>query len=218
VVRGVFSTEVKHTKKSTFALHNRTGEKVTVFVRHTIPQGFKLVHGPASPERIGGAHLFRVELEPHASSDVVIEESTPVFKSTDIRTPVGLDLVKVYLSSAAVEGPLKNAVSDLLKLHQEMSKLEQQVATLREQMGEYRARMDELHAQIVTLRAVKTAGPIMGHLEKKLAEVSDKLSRATVDLVGLEEKQMVTRVRFQDGVAELSMDKGDSEKAATAGG
>ena len=29
--------------------------------------------------------------------------------------------------------------------------------------------MDELHAQLVTLKAVKTAGPLMTHLEKKLS-------------------------------------------------
>ena len=50
-----------------------------------------------------------------------------------------------------------------------MANIEQQIATTREQMGEYRARMDELHAQIVTLKAVKTAGPLMQNLEKKLA-------------------------------------------------
>jgi hypothetical protein len=30
--------------------------------------------------------LFRVELEPNGRADVVIEEATPVFRSTDIRT------------------------------------------------------------------------------------------------------------------------------------
>jgi uncharacterized coiled-coil DUF342 family protein len=81
------------------------------------------------------------------------------------------------------------------------------VATMREQMGEYRARMDELHAQIVTLKAVKTAGPLMKNLEKKLEEVSDKLSKATIDLVALQEKLMVARIKFQDGVADLSLEK-----------
>ena len=56
-----------------------------------------------------------------------------------------------------------------------MANAEQQIQTTREQMEEYRARMDELHAQIVTLKAVKTAGPLMQNLEKKLSEVSDKL-------------------------------------------
>jgi hypothetical protein len=37
--------------------------------------------------------------------------------------------------------------------------------------------------------------------------VSDKLSKATIDLVALQEKLMVARIRFQDGVADLSLEK-----------
>jgi uncharacterized coiled-coil DUF342 family protein len=98
-------------------------------------------------------------------------------------------------------------VTELLRLHKEMANTEQQIQTTREQMEEYRARMDELHAQIVTLKAVKTAGPLMQNLEKKLSEVSDKLSKATIDLVALQEKLMVARIKFQDGVADLSLEK-----------
>jgi flagellar biosynthesis chaperone FliJ len=212
VQRGVFSTEVKHTKKRAFTLHNRLGEKAVVYLRHTVSPGYKLGKAPASNEKIGGAHLFRVDLDALSKMDVEIEESTPTFKTTDIRSPAGLDMIKAYLSSAAVEGPLKDKVTELLKIHAEMANVEQQIATLREQMSEYRARMDELHAQIVTLRAVKTAGPIMAHLEKKLQEVSDKVSKSTVELVGLQEKLMVARVRFQDGVADLSLDKKEEPK------
>jgi uncharacterized coiled-coil DUF342 family protein len=88
-----------------------------------------------------------------------------------------------------------------------MANTEQQITTGREQMEEYRARMNELHAQVVTLKAVKTAGPLMQSLEKKLQEVSDKLSKATIDLVSLQEKLMVARIKFQDGVADLSLEK-----------
>ncbi|MGC4066663.1 MAG: hypothetical protein QM784_18915 [Polyangiaceae bacterium] len=73
-------------------------------------------------------------------------------------------------------------------------------------MSEYRTRMDELHAQIVTLRAVKTtSGLLLGNLEKKLSEISDKLSKATALVVGLQEQAMVTKIRFQDGVSELTV-------------
>jgi hypothetical protein len=67
--------------------------------------------------------------------------------------------------------------------------------------------MDELHAQIVTLRAVRTAGPLMVSLERKMQDVSDKLSRGTIDVVALEEKLMLARIKFQDGVADLSLEK-----------
>ncbi len=215
VQRGVFSTEVQHTRRSTLILNNRLGEKATVYIRHTVAEGYKLTKSPAGRERLGGAYLFRVDIEPSAKLEVVIEEATPLFKTTDIRAAGGMDMVTAYLSSAA-EGRLKSAVNELLKLHKEMANTDQQIATTRDAMAEYRSRMDELHNQVVTLKLVKTAGPLMASLEKKLQEVSDKLSKATIDLVALQEKLMVARIKFQDGVADLSLEKSEEKKADEA--
>jgi len=217
VQRGVFSTEVQHTRKIELTLNNRLDEPATVYIRHTVQKGYQLAKAPKERERLGTSFLFRVSVPPNGKSEVVIEEATPLFKTTDIRSTEGIGLVKLYLSSAAAEGPLKTAVNELLRLQTEIGNLEQNIATMREQMSEYRARMDELHAQIVTLRAVKTSGTnLLQHLEKKLTEVSEKLSKATVDLVGVQEKLMVARIRFQDGVAELSLEKKPDEPAKPA--
>jgi hypothetical protein len=227
VQRGVFSTQIQHTKKATFTLYNRLPERTTIYLRHTVAEGYKLTKAPASggdkndkpikgseAEHLAGAHLFRVELEPNGKTDVIVEEATPVFRSTDIRTTAGQDLVRAYLSNSVVEGPLKAEIEKLLKLNAEMSKIEQQIATAREQMGEYRQRMDELHGQLFTLKAVKQAGPLMAHLEKKLQEVSEQLSKATVDVVGLQEKQMIARIQFQTGVGDLSLEPKDDKATA----
>jgi hypothetical protein len=225
VQRGVFSTQIQHTKRATFTLYNRLPERATVYLRHTVAAGYKLTKAPerstdatikaSAAEHLGGAHLFRVELEPNGKTDVIVEEATPVFRSTDIRTTAGQDLVRAYLSSAVLDGPLRGEIEKLLKLNAEMSKIEQQITTAREQMGEYRMRMDELHAQLVTLKAVKTAGPLMAHLEKKLQEVSEKLSKATVDVVSLQEKAMVARISFQTGVGDLTLDAKDDKATAS---
>jgi hypothetical protein len=206
IQRGVFSTEVQHTKRFTFTFHNRMSEPATLYLRHTVAPGFTLTKAPKGEERINAAYLFRVEVPASDKLEVVVEESTPLFRTTDLRSPAGMELVKVFVSSDAAEGPLKAAIGELIKAQQEIGNLEQRIETMREQMGEYRTRMDELHAQLVTLKAVKTAGPLMQSLEKKLSEVSDKLSKATIDLVALQEKLMVARIRFQDGVADLSLE------------
>jgi chromosome segregation ATPase len=124
-----------------------------------------------------------------------------------------VSLIRAYLSAAVVEGPLKKQVDELLHLNTEMANIEQRIASTRDQMAEYRTRMDELHAQIVTLRAVKmTAGTLLTNLGKKLSDISDKLSKATVTVVNLQEQLMVARIRFQDGVAELSLETNTPEK------
>jgi hypothetical protein len=215
VQRGVLQTEVQHTRKETVTLHNRLADKAVVYLRHTVAQGYKLTESPTTFERMGGAHLFRVEVGPGATLDVTLSEATPVTKTTDLRSPEGLELVKAFVSSAAAAGPLKVAIAELLDIHRDMANTEEHIQTMREEMGAYRQRIDELHAQIVTLRAVRTAGPLMQSLEKKMSEMSDTLSKSTIDLVALEEKLMVARVHFQDKVADLSLDKGkDAEKRA----
>lgn len=218
VQRGVFSTEMQHTRKTTLTLNNRLDEKASVYIRHSVPEGYKLTKSVDSKERIGSSYLFRVDLPPNGKAEVVIEEATPLFRTTDIRSTEGMGLIKLYLTSAVLEGPLKNAVNELVKVHQEIGNLEQQIVTMREQMAEYRTRMDELHLQIVSLKAVKTkGGNLLTHLEKKLQEVSEKLSAATVDLVGVQEKLMVARIRFQDGVSELSLERKEEEPKTPAG-
>ena len=216
IQRGVFSTEVKHTRKASFTLFNRLSEKAVVYLRHTVAPGYELTKSPpedAKDGRLAGTRLFRVEIEPNGKADVVLEEATPVFRTTDIRTPDGLGLVKAYVSAATLEPALRDRVEQLIRLHGDMAKLEERIATLHEQMGEYRMRMDELHAQLVTLKAVKTAGPLMTSLERKLSEVSDTLSKATVDVVSLQERHMVARIGFQSGVGELSL---ETDKKVTA--
>jgi hypothetical protein len=213
VNRGVFSTQVQHIRRTTFLLHNRQDAKTVVYIRHTTPAGYRVTKAPTDPQHAGGAELYRVEIDGLGKEQVVIEEATPVYRTADLRTDEGRELVRAYVSSAAVQGPLKAQVEELMRTQKEMADTEQRIATVREQMGEYRQRMDELHAQVLTLRAVRTAGPLMASLEKKLQEVSDRLSKATIDVVALEEKLMLGRIKFQDGVADLSLDA-DGEKVA----
>ncbi len=134
-----------------------------------------------------------------------------MFKSVDVRTPQGLGQVKLFLTNGA-HVSLQKQVEDLLKLEDDMAKIQEQIQSQRDQQAEYRARVDELHNQIFTLKAVKSAGPLMASLEKKMQEFSDKTSKSTIDIVNLQEKLMIARVHFEDGVAELSLDKKDGDK------
>jgi hypothetical protein len=214
VSRGVFQTQVQHIKRTTLLVHNRLPTKAVVYIRHSVPAGYHASKAPTDPEHVSGADLYRVEVDGFGKQEVVLEESTPIYRTADIRSAEGMELVRVYLSSAAVSGPLKAQVDDLVRTEKEIGEGQTRIGTLREQMGEYRQRMDELHAQIVTLRAVRTAGPLMTSLEKKLQEISDKLSKATIDVVALEEKLMLARIKFQDGVADLSLET-DAATGAT---
>ncbi len=212
--RGVLTSEVAYTRRSSYSLTNRLGRPVVVYLRHTVEAGWTLASGPGKAERLGDAHLFRVALAPRATRQVAIEESTPMTRTLDLRSPDALDLVAVYLSRPVDDPGLAGPMKELLTLHKEMADQQQAIDGLRQRLDDYRVRMDELHAQIVTLQAVKSGGSLMKHLKQKMLEVSERIQKGTIELVDREEKVMLARIRFQDAVAELTLARAGKTAAA----
>jgi hypothetical protein len=96
-------------------------------------------------------------------------------------------------------------MKELLALHRDMADHRQVIDNLRERMGDYRVRMDELHIQIVSLKAVRSGGTLLKHLQVKMKDVSNRVHRATIELDEHQEGLMLSRIKFQDAIAELSL-------------
>ena len=215
VQRGIFSAEVQHRSAQHYTLNNRLDEPATVYLRHTVAAGYTLEKNESlTEEKLGAANLYKVIIPAHSKAEVEVAESTPVFKTIDVRAPEGIEEVRVYLSRAVVDPALERKVQVLLALQKQMGDTQEKLVTLHDQEAEYRTRMDELHNQIFTLKAVRTAGPLMQSLQQKLIEVSDRLSKATLDVVAAQETLMVTKVHFEDSVADLTLEQPAGAKDA----
>lgn len=211
--RGVMTAEVQHLRTTRLKVTSRLHKPTTVLVRHTVPKGWQITKGPKVHEELGDARLFAVELGAGESKVLEIEEATPMTRTVDLRTPVGVDLVRVYLQHAKEDGQIAEAMGKVMAAWQDMAKAQETIESLRERGDEYRARMDELHGQIVSLKLVKTGGTLMAHLQQKMKEISDKVQDTTLAVVQQQEKLMLAKVRFHDHISELKLDRKATETA-----
>jgi hypothetical protein len=78
----------------------------------------------------------------------------------------------------------------------------------------YRARVDELNSQLVTLRKVPQAQELSRDLAKKMAEISDKLQKATLSAAGVEGQRLTRRVALEDRLAELTLESRNQQAVA----
>jgi hypothetical protein len=203
--RGVLTAEVQHVRLTKLKVTNRLHTPVTVLVRHTVRKGWQLTRAPKTAEQLGEARLFEVALAAGQTRTLEIEEATPMVRTLDLHTPIGIDLVRVYLATPKADKAFGAAMEKVLKFHSEMAQHQESIDNLRQRGDEYRQRLDELHFQILSLQAVKAKGPLMGHLQTKMKEISQKVQENTITIVNHQEKLMVARVRFHDGLAELTL-------------
>jgi hypothetical protein len=215
--RGILTAQVQHIRRKSLTLTNRLREPAQVFVRHTTQKGWTLLpDSPAAFERIGDAHLFKVDLKPLEVRTITISEATPMERTLDLNADVTLEMMKVFVEAPEGGAEIKEQLRKLLGIHKGLIDLAQEQESLRRRLGDYKERMDELHGQIVTLQAVKTGGDLMSHLKTKMRDISDRVQRTTIAIVDQEEKIMLARVQFQDALAEMSLSDVTAQASAPA--
>ncbi len=206
--RGVLTAEMQHTRKAVYTVTNRSVVDGVVYVKHAVPKGWVLAAGPKSVERLGDSHVFAVSLKGGESQTLTVEEATPITRTIDLRSPTSIELVRVYLEAGAADARFKDQMKSLLDIHKGIANTESAITTAREQMDDFRVRIDELEGQLTNLKRLKTDGKLMRHLQDKMIEVSNRLQKSTIQVVELQQQLMLQRIQFQDGVSELTLERG----------
>ncbi|MDB4954272.1 MAG: hypothetical protein JWO36_1841 [Myxococcales bacterium] len=203
--RGIVNVELQHRRQARFTVTSRLGEPTKVYLRHRLESGWALLDAPSTFMKVGDSQLFEVDLDPGQTKYVTIAEATPLERSLELGSQEGLGLMKVYIDEPDASAELKAQITALLATHRAGADLTDKIQTLREQLTEYRSRAGELHAQLVTLKLVKTSGDLMTALRTKLSETSERIQKTTISLVDTQEQLMLTRVRFQNQLADLHL-------------
>jgi len=205
VQRGVITAEVQHRRTTKLTITSRLSAPTPVYLRHKLEPGWTLVEAPTEHTKVGDSKLFKVTIAPGETRHVTIVESTPVERTLDLASDAALGMMQVFIEEPEAGPQLKAQIGAMLATHRDAVDLIDKITTLRDQLAEYRSRSGELHAQIVTLKVVKTGGDLMNSLKTKLAEMSDRVQKTTIAIVDAQEKLMLTRVRFQNQLAELKL-------------
>lgn len=215
IQRGMITAEARSIRSTKLTLVNRGAAPALTYVRHLPAAGHTLIAPTSGFEKLRGAYLFPVTVPPGAAIKLTIEEATPISKSVDARTAAGVGELGLYLKAAKnLPDDLRQKLQTVLQMHRELVELDEKLQTIATQVEMYRARVDELNTQLVTLRKVPQAQDLSRNLAKKMAEISDKLQKATLDSAGVEGERLTRRVALEDRLAELTLEASKDQAVA----
>jgi hypothetical protein len=215
IQRGVVTAEARALKVTKLTLINRGTTPALTYVRHLPAAGHELVAPKSGFEKLRGAYLFPVTIPAGGALSLTIEEATPVRKTVDVRSAAGVAEMGLYLKAAKeLPDELRQKLGQVLTMHRELAALDERLTTLSTQVDMYRGRVGELNEQLVSLRKVPQAAELSRNLAKKMAEISEKLQKATLDSAGIEGERLTRRVALEDRLAELTLEGRRDEAVA----
>ena len=119
IQRGIVTTETRRIRRTQLTLTNRGKQDAKVYVRHKVGRGYKLSKrhnkNGKKVEKLGGAHLFPVDVKAGQAVELIIEEFTPLMKTVDIRTQHGIRSLALFLKKSKIEPQLKEQLDAIVK-------------------------------------------------------------------------------------------------------
>jgi hypothetical protein len=207
--RGVLATEARRVKTTELALVNRGLTPAIVYVRHAVPDGYKLTLPAEGAEKFRDAYLIPVKIPAGASANLRIEETTPIEKTVDIRSDGGVAELALFLraSAARLEPAVRASLEQVVELHRQMAELQEKRETAELQNETYRERIDELNEELVSLRKVQQAQALSRNLAQKMDEISQRMQKLTLQIADIDGRITAARVTLEDRLAELTLGK-----------
>ncbi|MFZ5891066.1 MAG: DUF4139 domain-containing protein [Myxococcota bacterium] len=209
VQRGVLTTEARSIRGTELTLVNRGQTDATVYVRHAVTPGYRLEKPAQGVEKFRDSYLIPVKVRANGSTNLRIEESTPIQKTVDIRSAGGVGDLKLYLKAATarIDADTRTRLEQVVEMHRAMSELEERRQTASLQADTYRERIDELNTQLVSLRKVPQAQVLSRNLAQKMDEISQRLQKLTIQMADFDGQILAERVKLEDRLAELTLTK-----------
>jgi hypothetical protein len=201
----VLTAEVQHLRRTKLTFTSRLHVPTRVYIRHTTQKGWELRDPELPVERVAEAQLFELALPAGATRTVELVETTPLTRTLDLAAPSTLELMNVFVESPYPDDALEAQLRGLLAIHRELVDQREKITNLREHLVEYRERSGELTQQLASLKKLKAASELSRHLAGRLKEMSDRIQATTIDIVDTQEELMLTRVKFQDALADLTL-------------
>jgi hypothetical protein len=207
--RGVLTTEARRIRTTELELTNRGLSPAIVYVRHAVPDGYRLEQPSTGSEKFRDAYLIPVKIPANTSATLKIEEATPIHKSVDIRTDAGVNDLKLFLHAGAarLDPTVRASLEQVVELHRQMAELEEKRQTAVLQTQTYRERIEELNVQLVSLRRVAQAQALSRNLAQKMDEISQRLQKLTIQVADIDGQILAERVTLEDRLAELTLGK-----------
>jgi hypothetical protein len=123
IQRGIVRTDAQTVRRTKLALANRGDAPAKVWVRHAVPEGWKLRDSKVKVEKLRGAHLFPITVPARGALELVIEESQPLEKTIDINTDAGVETLALFLNKQKpVQPELAKQLDEIVRLYKEMGR------------------------------------------------------------------------------------------------
>jgi hypothetical protein len=193
--------------RTIYKVKNGGGDAAHLLVKHPRAAGTRLYQPPPGTEDNTGtaSALVPVDVKPYGSSELTVDERSPVQEQTDWLSELAVIAVKAYMADTRSDPKIVAALGQAWALRDKLRGLTDERDKLITEQRELEKTTQESRASLKVLEKNKKAGDLVAKLMERLRLAGDRLDVITKRLIEVDLAEKEQRVRFRDAIREITL-------------
>ena len=206
-VNGFFQAHYYQTEKKTYTIKNQTDRPRVVFIEHPIRAEWALSSETVKPEiKTDDVYRFRINLAPHATSELSVTENRALMDSYQISTltPKEIDL---FVAQNYIDGGIQTELEKIIELKFRSKTAGLQIVALHREAQEISEDQKRLRENIEKLKSTIGARLLIARYIAKANTQETRLEQITKEKKDAEREQARLELELEKAVKEFKFDR-----------
>lgn len=207
IENGELTIERDSVQITKYQVKNGLDQNAKVLVKHSRMSGSRLEKPPAGTEdNLGtGSALVPVSARARGTSELVVDERTPVRRQVDWFAPIADQAYQNYKKSPAADRAVVTKLDAAWVLRADIVRALDARAKISAEEQNLRTQSEELRRNLRALEKNKAATQLRATITQRLGVMSSRLDVLTKDSVEIDTKLTELQIRFRDQIRDIKI-------------
>ena len=206
-VNGIFQAHYYQTEKKIYTIKNQTDHPRIVFIEHPIRAEWVLSNETTKPElKTDAVYRFRINLAPHATSELSITENRALMDTYQISTLTSKE-IELFVAQNYIDGGIKSELEKIIELKFRSKTAGLQILSLNREAQEISEDQKRLRENIEKLKSTIGARQLIARYIAKANTQETRLEQITKEKKEAEREQARLELELEKAVKEFKFDR-----------
>lgn len=206
IYNGKIFCEVKRVSVHKYSIHNRSGDKHTLYVQRRHRTGWKLTQPNKGALLEKDYYFVPIPVAAKGKTDFEVREETPVRRWVGLYSSMARQAIGLYLKDPSSDAKISASLKAALDLQDQIAKLDRAHSRLSRTKRTYSDRQGQVRNNLKLLGKSLRNADLARKLTKTLLELEKQLNKVTRELVETDIKRSELRDRLTVLMSTITLD------------
>jgi hypothetical protein len=205
IAHGSMTQSTQERQENTYTIRNRDTSPRVVVIEHPARAGWKLTDGETPAESSASFHRFRITVEPHKTTTLVVKEYRPISNRFELHNVTDNEIT-FFMDQKMINHEVEKALRQVAKQKNDIAVIEAVISGRKGQVATISDDQQRVRENMKALKGSSEEKALIERYVRQMNEQEDKVQALRREIAEMQQKRDAAQSALNEMIDKLAME------------